>query len=101
MFVVINGGLLLSRETPVFAAPRHRGRRGVRCVMLCMFCLCFMSYFRSKAVKSFDPPRRFAGKDDVYNYWLRTNGVNTNGAAAKVMSLTDWGKRYALALLGI
>ena len=22
--------------------------------------------------------------------WLRTNGVNTNGAAAKVMILTDW-----------
>ena len=33
--------------------------------------------------------------------WLRTNGVNTNGAAAKVMNLTDWGKRYALALLEI
>ena len=33
--------------------------------------------------------------------WLRTNGVNTNGAAAKVMILTDWGKRYAPALLGI
>ena len=24
--------------------------------------------------------------------WLRTNGVNTNGAAAKVMNLPDWGK---------
>ena len=32
--------------------------------------------------------------------WLRTNGVNTNGAAAKVMILTDWGKRCALAHLG-
>ena len=31
---------------------------------------------------------------------FRTDGVNTNGAAAKVMNLTDWGKRYALALLG-
>ena len=29
--------------------------------------------------------------------WLRTNGVNTNGAAAKAMNFdrTDWGKRYA------
>ena len=33
--------------------------------------------------------------------WLRTNGVNTNGAAAKVIFLTDWGKRCALALFGI
>ena len=32
--------------------------------------------------------------------WLMTNGVDTNGAAEQVMSLTDWGKRYALALLG-
>ena len=32
---------------------------------------------------------------------LRTNGVNTNGATAKVMILTDLGKRYALAFLGI
>ena len=31
---------------------------------------------------------------------LRTDGVNPNGAAAKVMLLTDWGKRYALAPLG-
>ena len=30
-----------------------------------------------------------------------TNGVNTNGAAAKVMNLDRLGKRYALALLGI
>ena len=33
--------------------------------------------------------------------WLQTNGVNTYGAAAKLMILTDWGQRYALALLGI
>ena len=32
--------------------------------------------------------------------WLWTEGVNTNRAAAKVMNLTFWGKRYALALLG-
>ena len=31
--------------------------------------------------------------------WLRTNGVNTNGAAAEVMSFDGSGKRYALALL--
>ena len=32
---------------------------------------------------------------------LRTNGVNTNGAAAKVaLFLSDWGERYSLALLG-
>ena len=37
-----------------------------------------------------------------YHSWLRTNGVNTSGAAAKVMNSdrSDWGKRYALALLG-
>ena len=35
------------------------------------------------------------------NLWLRTDGVNTNGAAAQVMNLlADWGKRCALALLG-
>ena len=33
--------------------------------------------------------------------WLRTNGVNTNGAAAKVMTFDRLGKRYALARLGI
>ena len=33
--------------------------------------------------------------------WLRTNWVNTNGTAAKVLfDFTDWGKRCALALLG-
>ena len=32
--------------------------------------------------------------------WLRTNGVNTNGAAAKDMRFDRLGKRYALALLG-
>ena len=32
--------------------------------------------------------------------WLRTSGVYANGAAAKLNNLTDWGKRYALALLG-
>ena len=31
---------------------------------------------------------------------IKHNGVNTNGAAAKVMHLTDCVKRYALALLG-
>ena len=31
---------------------------------------------------------------------MRTNGVDTTGATAEVMILTDWGKRYALALLG-
>ena len=35
------------------------------------------------------------------NSRLRTNGVSTNGAAAKVMDVDGWGKRYALALLGI
>ena len=30
--------------------------------------------------------------------WLRTNGVNTHGAAAKVMNFDRLGKRYALAL---
>ena len=34
-------------------------------------------------------------------YRLRTSGVNTSGAAAKVMNLDRLGKRYALALLGI
>ena len=38
--------------------------------------------------------------DRAAKLWSRTNGVNTNGAAAKVMNLTDWGKRYALAHLG-
>ena len=28
--------------------------------------------------------------------WLRTNGVNTNGAAAKVMNFDNGGKRYAI-----
>ena len=32
------------------------------------------------------------------NLW--TNGVDTNGAAAKVTSSDRWGKRYALAILG-
>ena len=32
--------------------------------------------------------------------WLRTSGVNTNAAAAKVMSFDRLGKRYALALVG-
>ena len=31
---------------------------------------------------------------------LRTNGDNTNGAAAKVMNFDRLGKKYALALLG-
>ena len=33
--------------------------------------------------------------------WLRTNGVNTNGAAAKVFVFYRLGKMYALALLGM
>ena len=37
----------------------------------------------------------------ITKIWLRTNGVKTNRAAAKVIiCLADWGKRYALALLG-
>ena len=32
--------------------------------------------------------------------WLRTNGVNTNGAAAEVMKFDRLRKRYALAVLG-
>ena len=32
--------------------------------------------------------------------WLRTNGVNTNGAAAKVINFDRLGKKYTLALLG-
>ena len=32
--------------------------------------------------------------------WLRTNGVSTNGAAAKVMIFVRLGEEYALALLG-
>ena len=32
--------------------------------------------------------------------WLRTNRVNTNGAAAKVNMFDRLGKSYALALLG-
>ena len=57
-------------------------------------------YFRSKAVKSFDPPRRFAGKDDVYKHWLRTNGDNTNGAAAKVMNFDRSRKKVRPGTLG-
>ena len=37
--------------------------------------------------------------DCTVDAWLRTNGVNTNGAAAKVMNFDRLGKRYALALL--
>ena len=33
--------------------------------------------------------------------WLRTNGVNAHGAAANIINMTDWEKRYALQLLGI
>ena len=36
----------------------------------------------------------------MFVYWLRTNGVNTNGAAAKVVKFDGLGKRYALSLLG-
>ena len=32
--------------------------------------------------------------------WMRTGGVNANGAAAKGMNFDGLGKRYALALLG-
>ena len=32
--------------------------------------------------------------------WLRTNGADTNGAAAKVMTFDRLRKMYALALLG-
>ena len=32
--------------------------------------------------------------------WLRTNGVNSKGAAAKVMNFDRLGKKYTLALLG-
>ena len=30
--------------------------------------------------------------------WLRTKGVSTNGAAAKIMNFDRMGKRYALTL---
>ena len=32
--------------------------------------------------------------------WVRTNGVNTNGAAAKAMNFDRLGKKVRLALLG-
>ena len=36
----------------------------------------------------------------IYTHiWLRTNGVDTNGAAAKVMNFDRLWKKYALALL--
>ena len=35
---------------------------------------------------------------DADGHWLRTNGVNTNGAAAKAMNFDRLGKKYALAL---
>ena len=44
------------------------------------------------------PPRSTAQTRGAL--WLRTNGVNTNEAAAKVMNFDRLGKRYALALLG-
>ena len=34
------------------------------------------------------------------NLWLRTNGVNTNGVAAKVMLFDGLGEKYARAFLG-
>ena len=33
-------------------------------------------------------------------FWLRTNGVNTSGAAAKVMNFDRLGKKYDLAFWG-
>ena len=39
-------------------------------------------------------------RSETRKRWLRTNGVNTNEAAAKVMNFVRLGKRYALALLG-
>ena len=40
---------------------------------------------------------RFAKQASIL---VADKGINTNGATAKVMNLSDWGKRYALALSG-
>ena len=40
------------------------------------------------------------GNGNSNSNWLRTNDVNTNGAAAKVMNFDRLGKKHALALLG-
>ena len=37
---------------------------------------------------------------NVQAFWLRTNGVNTNGATANIITCFRIGKRYALALVG-
>ena len=36
----------------------------------------------------------------IVTIWLRTNGVDTTGAAAKVMSFDRLGKKVRLATLG-
>ena len=104
--VKVSGGLLLAAPRQVSTdfrdgciAERRRGNDlgwtrntskvlvfvvHIKCVVVCvlftyLIIVCFVSRNTSKVV------------------WLRTNGVNTNWAAAKVMNLTDWGKRYALA----
>ena len=50
-------------------------------------------------LSSFD--KRISSKRLAEDRGCRQNGFNTNGAAAKQRILTDWGKRYALALSGI
>ena len=37
--------------------------------------------------------------DDADVGWLRTDGVNSNGAAAKVINFDGLGKRFSLPLL--
>ena len=50
--------------------------------------------------RSFRDSPRTRPHDGKNLFWLRTNGVNTNGAAEKEMNFDRLGKRYALALLG-
>ena len=58
----------------------------------CQICL----YVLVRVCKSGRSWRELATRDA----WLRTNGVNTNGATTEVMNSDTSGKRYALALLG-
>ena len=52
----------------------------------------FSCYWYSVRQLCSSAPRRYVCPSD-YTHWLRTNGVNTNGAAAKIIHLTDWGKK--------
>ena len=52
------------------------------------------------AITIIDSIRAEPARDCSWCPWSQKNGVNTNGAAAEVMSLTNWGNTYALALLG-